>query len=536
MALTNLMNEVYLAYIGVAAGATATFEHNPGEIVSIKDTKPLFADVKPAQLPKRISRQAILETDDNALPASLPKASAGSSAMPVLPAVSSNDDLIKFESPKPSGELQSSLAFNAQGLPMLLPTCYSPSKAVRMKIDPPKVNEAAHTIRTLASLPHPALPPTLPSPSKGDPTKIDPSNTTSKFEAVPKVNSNEQSILLPTVSSPPKTDSPESKVKKVQAESKYLKTLAAMRIENERVRLVITSAAEELKNALERSRQMPLGSPHHISQLIRQPDVSKPTQNRSSSSTKQTNGSRDLYLDKPLPPIPLNETPVDAGQAKMTLQERIERYFDSMTGLENVFLDDDLDEASDALSMQNYPKMLRTSASSDSINTNELYLVVKRGHLHKLRRLVKQGRAVPNRVLEKRISALDRLEGRKTKDLDRVMWPARPEDTPILPWMSDSDSDSSSDDSDSDSDSDSGVTIKAAAPVKVHTPVKVASPGMLNNFLVKAGHKMAPNRFQARPIDNPEYAAAKAAAILGLAESAKARKGIATMIGIKKQS
>lgn len=533
MALTNLMNEVYLAYIGVAGGATATFEHNPGEIVSIKDTKPLFADVKPAQLPKRISRQAILETDDNALPASLPKTSVGSSAMPVLPTVSSNDNLTKSKSPKPSSEFRSSLALNAQGLPILLPTVYSPSKAVPTKIDPPKVNEAAHTIRTLASLPHPALPATLLSPSKGDPTEIDPSNTANKFEATPKVVSNEQPMLLPTVKSPPKTDPPESKVKKVQAESKHLKTLVEMRNEHERIRLVITSAAEGLKNALEHSRQMPLGSPHHISQLIRQPEVSKPSQNRSSGSTKQTHGSRDLDLDKPLPPIPQKETSADAGQEKMTLQERIERYFNSMVGLENAFLDDDLDKASDTPSMQNYPKMLRASASSDSINTNELYLVVKRGHLHKLRRLVKQGRAVPNRILEKRISTLDRLEGKKTTDLDLMMWPARPEDTPILPWMSDSDSDSDSSD---DSDSDSDVTIKAAAPVKVQTPVKVASPGMLNNFLVKAGHKVAPNRFQARPIDNPEYAAAKAAAILGLAEHAKARKGIASMIGIKKQS
>jgi hypothetical protein len=263
-----------------------------------------------------------------------------------------------------------------------------------------------------------------------------------------------------------------------------------------------------------RSMEVPVmfEQPRHISQLLREPDSEQAFDKKSRPSTKGSSSFHDYLDEKPLPPVPQLSTLSDSDRmSPMTLREKIDYYHSSMLELEKPV--PKLEEASDAISIRRFPTLHRSSATSDTINTDELYVLMCRGDLCKLRQLVKEGRAVPDRVLRKRISTLDRLEGKKVTPIEGMAWPA----APALPWMR--------------ADSD-----PLPSPADILIPVKRA------DFLLKAGHavsasrtllttqhldkpQIAPNRFQARPMDNPDHAASKAAAILGLAKRARARKG-----------
>jgi hypothetical protein len=253
--------------------------------------------------------------------------------------------------------------------------------------------------------------------------------------------------------------------------------------------------------------------PRHIVQLLRESDSEHVVNRNSGPLTKGSSSFHDYLHEKPLPPVPQLSIPSDPDRVSpMTLQEKIDYYYSSMLKLENPV--PKLEDASDAISMRRFPTLHRSSATSDTINTDQLYALMRRGDLHKLRQLVKEGRAVPDHVLRKRISALDRLEGRKTTPIDDLAWPA----APALPWMR--------------ADSDPPPSL-----------ADMSSPVRRTDFLLKAGHavsasrtasttqrpdelQIAPNRFQARPVDNPNHVASKAAAILGLVKRARARKGI----------
>jgi hypothetical protein len=267
-----------------------------------------------------------------------------------------------------------------------------------------------------------------------------------------------------------------------------------------------------------RSMEVPVvfEQPRHISQLLRESDSKHAVERNSCPLTKGSSSFHDYLHEKPLPPVPQLSIPSDPDRVSpMTLREKMDYYYSSMLELESTV--PKLEDASDAISMRQFPTLHRSSATSDTINTDELYALMRRGDLHKIRQLVKEGRAVPDHVLLKRISALDRLEGKKTTPIDDLAWPA-------LPWMK-------------------------ADSEPLPSPADMSSPVRRTDFWLKAGHavsasrtppmtqrtdklQIAPNRFQARPMDNPNHVASKAAAILGLAKRARERKGIPSTVGL----
>jgi hypothetical protein len=257
-----------------------------------------------------------------------------------------------------------------------------------------------------------------------------------------------------------------------------------------------------------RSMEVPvmLELPQHISQLLRRPDSKHTVDRNCRPLTKGFSNFHDYLHEKPLPPVP--QLSDHNRVLAMTVREKIDYYYSKLE-LENPL--PKLEDASDAISMRRFPTLHRSSATSDTISTDELYVLMRRGDLHKLRQLVKEGRAVPDRVLRKRISALDRLEGKKTTPIDDLAWPVGP----ALPWMR---ADSDPPPSPVNMSKRTDFLLKAGHAVSASTkPSTTQHPNKL---------QIAPNRFQVRPVDNPDHVASKAAAILGLVKRARARKGI----------
>jgi len=248
--------------------------------------------------------------------------------------------------------------------------------------------------------------------------------------------------------------------------------------------------------------------PRHISQLLRKPDSEHAVDRYNRPLMNESLRLHDYLHEKPLPPVPQLSIPSDHNRVSpMTLRDKIDYYHSSMLELENPI--PKLEDASDAISVRRFPMLHRSSATSDTISTDELYILMRRGDIYKLRQLVKEGRAVPDHVLRRRISALDRLEGKKTTPIDDLAWPV----AAALPWMR--------------ADSD-----------PLPSPVNMSSPFKRTDFPLKGGHAVSisttpsttphPNKlhFQVRPVDTPHHVASKAAAILGLVKRARARKGI----------
>lgn len=332
-------------------------------------------------------------------------------------------------------------------------------------------------------------------------------------------------ILLPTVYSPTEAAAESnSESTQILLPTEYSQQKTEVNQQSESIIVPNTSSAPTLQVQPSmfslRSMEVPVmfERPRHISQLLRESESEHTVYRNRRPLTKGSLNFCDYLHEKPLPPVPQLSIPSDPNRmSPMTLQEKIDYYYSSMLKFENPVTK--LEDASDAISMRRFPTLHRSSATSDTIGTDELYVLMRRGELHKLRQLVKEGRAVPDRVLRKRISALDRLEGKRSTPIDDLAWPIRL----ALPWMR--------------ADSDPPPS-----------PVDMSSPLKRTDFLLKAGHvvsasmtpppttqhpnkpQIAPNRFQVHPVDNPDHVASKAAAILGLAKRARARKGIPSTV------
>jgi len=256
------------------------------------------------------------------------------------------------------------------------------------------------------------------------------------------------------------------------------------------------------------------GNNRHIAQVMRR-QKTRATVRRPAGIRVKT--PEEYYMGKPLPPVPQSIDLGEEEETPLSLQEKMEHYFASMLHLQDEFHDQE--EISDSMSLHSFPQLCDTSSSSESINSAEICDMVKRGSMHKLRELVNGGRIVPGRVLTRRISALDHLEGKKPTPAALPFWLGGP----MIPV-------SQLGEIFKDLVSKSSMADASANPTR---PSK-ATPGLnVRGLLLKAGHKLAPNRFQARPIDNPDDASAKAAAVLGLAKRARARKGIPSTIMAK---
>ena len=562
MDLSTLMNEVYMAYRGVTEEPTDTSDCEASEMSIDNAPTPLFADTGATNL-KRRGDEAILALMDGIYQYKLKNTKVEIPAIQdlkfkCLPTDDSVKDqapnyLTNFEAlstldsddiqiPKPSFFTPSNIcpqnlahvlrsafaprngdpektdvpkiihhdkaiALNSLGQPILLPTVYSPPKSGETAADVSKNSNVSRTVRTPDNLLQPVLVPKVHPTHNGDPTKIDSlrldeaSQTFLRHDSKVQLPISSTDYLRPTVTTfGMDTESTMRNIQDLMVFHSNLKGRA------DRISALASTLVADIP-ALS-------GNNRHIAQVMRR-QKTRATVRRPAGIRVKT--PEEYYMGKPLPPVPQSIDLGEEEETPLSLQEKMEHYFASMLHLQDEFHDQE--EISDSMSLHSFPQLCDTSSSSESINSAEICDMVKRGSMHKLRELVNGGRIVPGRVLTRRISALDHLEGKKPTPAALPFWLGGP----MIPV-------SQLGEIFKDLVSKSSMADASANPTR---PSK-ATPGLnVRGLLLKAGHKLAPNRFQARPIDNPDDASAKAAAVLGLAKRARARKGIPSTIMAK---